>query len=251
MNNKWLSYKLEEIVLKDADAVLCPNNFTYRYVVNLGVVPTKILIVPHWLPDHLFSFKFKKSKIFQENGIDESRPIVLFVGRLERDKQVDVLIDAIPLILKRNPELQFVFIGDGSLLDVLKGHTQELGVERNVWFLGYQDTGTIKYCLAKSSVVWIPMSGFVVYEAAAAAKPIVAFDVEWHQEFVKDGQTGLLVENRNYHKLAEAIKRLVTDPALAELLGKNARSLLEADYDPQRIAEREIAELLEVIHRVN
>jgi glycosyltransferase involved in cell wall biosynthesis len=240
LNNKWLSYKLEEIVLKDADAVLCPNNFTYRYVVNLGVVPTKIFIVPHRLPDHLFSFKFKKSKIFQENGVDENRAIVLFVGRLERDKQVEVLIDTIPLILKENSEVQFSFIGDGSLLDVLKGRSRELGVERNVWFLGYQDTGTIKYCLEKCSVVWIPMSGFVVYEAAAVAKPIVAFDVEWHSEFIRNEKTGLLVEDRNVKECAKAVLKLLMDKDFSHKLGINAKTELHKNYNTYWIATREI-----------
>jgi glycosyltransferase involved in cell wall biosynthesis len=240
LNSKWLSYNLEEVVLKGADAVLCPNDFTYRYVANLGVPPSKLCIVPHRLPDHLFSFNFEKNEILRKNNINENSPMVLFIGRFERDKQVDVLIDTVPLILKKNPEVQFIFIGDGSLLSVLKERAQELGIEENLFFLGYQDTGTIKHCLAKCSVVWIPMSGFVVFEAAAAAKPIVAFDVEWHSEFIKDGETGLLVEDRNIEECAQAVLKVLKDKNLASKLGKNAKAELYRNYNAYEIAKREI-----------
>ena len=240
LNNRWLSYKIEEIVLKGADAVICPNKFTYQYTISLGVNPQKTFIVPHRLLDRLFTFTFKESNILRENGIDENLPMVLFIGRFEKDKQVDVLIDTIPLILNEKPEVQFLFIGDGSLLTVLKKRSQELGLEKRVWFLGYQDTENIKYCLTKASLVWIPMSGFVVFEAAAAAKPIVSFDVEWHSEFIRNEETGLLIENRNIQQCARAVLKVLNNKKLAQRLGENARAELHRNYNPYDIAMKEI-----------
>ena len=61
---------------------------------------------------------------FSQNDVDENLPILLFFGRLETDKQVDILIDVISMILKKNLEVQFVFIGDGSLFDVVEARSQ-------------------------------------------------------------------------------------------------------------------------------
>jgi len=248
-NSRFLSNREEEIVLKGADKVICPNEYSKGYITSFGVSPEKTCIVPLRLEEDLFDFSYQESDILSSKGVDIDKPIVLCVSRLEGDKQVDILLEAIPLVTKDYPEVQFVLLGDGSLRTKMEQRVAELGQGQSVYFLGYQPMKIIKYCLSVATAVCIPMSGFVVYEAAAASKPIVALDVEWHPEFIRDGETGLLVENRNHDKFAEAIKRLVGDPALAELLGKNARSLLEADFNPRRIAEREIAELLDVIHK--
>jgi glycosyltransferase involved in cell wall biosynthesis len=249
LNSKFLSDREEEIVLKGADKVICPNEYSRDYVIDIGVSPEKTCVIPLRLKDNIFNFACHESVILSNNGVDVNKPIILSALRFEGDKQVDVLIEAIPLVTKYHPEVQFVLIGDGSLRSKMEQRVAELGQGQNVYFLSYQPTEIIKYCLSVATAVCIPMSGFVIYEAAAASKAIIAFDIEWHSEFIKDGETGLLVENRNCDKLAEAIKRLVKDPQLASQLGKNVRSLLEADFNPRRIAEREIAELLDVIRK--
>jgi glycosyltransferase involved in cell wall biosynthesis len=248
-NSKFLSEKEEEIVLKGADKVICPNQYSEDYVKSIGVSPEKTCIIPLRLEDDIFNFSYEESDILSSKGIDLSKPIILFVGRFEGDKQVDILIETIPLVTKDYTEVQFVLIGDGSLRSEMEQRVVEFGQEQSVYFLGYQPTKIIRYCLSAATAVCIPMSGFVIYEAAAASKAIIALDVEWHSEFIRDGQTGLLVENRNCNKLAEAIKTLVRNPRLASSLGKNARGLVNTKYNPQTIAEREIAELLKVIRK--
>jgi poly(glycerol-phosphate) alpha-glucosyltransferase len=84
------------------------------------------------------------------------------------------------------------------------------------------------------------MSGFVVFEAAAAAKPIVSFDVEWHSEFIRNEETGLLIENRNIKECAKAVLRVLNDKSLAQTLGENARAELHRNYNPYHIGEKEI-----------
>jgi glycosyltransferase involved in cell wall biosynthesis len=240
LNNRLLSFKIEEFVLRGADLVFCPNQFTRHYVIRLGVDPSKIKIIPIRLSRNIFDFSVPSQNILEEAGVDKKKPVVLFVGRFEKDKQVDVLIETIPLILKEKDNVQFVFIGNGSLMAPLKKRTMELQINSSVWFLGYQDTDVIKYCLKISSVVWIPMSGFVVFEAAAAAKPIVSFNVEWHSEFIRNEETGLLIENRNIKECAKAVLKVLNDKKLAQTLGENAKAELHRNYNPYDIAKKEI-----------
>lgn len=246
-NCRPIDLKIEEIVLKNADKVICPNNFSKEYVKGLGAPENKAVVIPLRLKSDITDFTYKESDILTRNGVDISLPIVLFVGRFEKDKQVDVLIETIPLILAVYPKTQFVFIGNGSLLPFCKKRTEKLKVLRNVYFLGFQQTETIKYCLKAANLVWIAMSGFVIFEAAAASRPIVAFDVEWHSEFIENGRNGLLVKNRDRQKLSQAIVILLKDSAKAEKLGNNARKLLEEKYDPEIIVKNEISLLSDVI----
>ena len=249
-NSRFLSEREEEIVLKGADRVICPNQYSRDYAISIGVSPGKTCIIPLRLLDDIFNFTYQESDILSSRGVDINKPIILFVGKFESDKQVESLIETIPLVTRDCPEVQFALIGDGSIKAAMERKVVELGQERNVYFLGFQSTETIRHCLSAATAVCVTMSGFVILEAAAASKAIIAFDVEWHSEFIRDGETGLLVENRNRDKLAEAIRRLANNPGLASSLGKNARSLIDAEYNPQKIREREIAELLKVIQNV-
>lgn len=244
---QWVAKKLEAIILKGADKVFCSNQYLKDYVMGIGVYPQKIAVIPLRLKDDVFHFTCKDFDILTKYGVRLDRPIILFVGRFTLYKQIDRLIETIPLVVKECPEVQFVLIGDGSLKSSMEQRVSALGERHRVFFLGFQPTEVVKYCLHVSTTVFAPMSGFVIYEAAAASKAIIAFDVEWHSEFIINEQTGLLIENRSCEQLAEAIKRLVSDPQLANLLGENARMLIDIKFNPQAIAEKEICELLKII----
>jgi len=234
---------VEVLVLRNADCVMARNLYTKNYVVMLGVDEKKVKVVSWSLKKDVFEGKADRTELDRfvaKPNIDLKKPIVLYVGRLEPAKQVDVLVDSIPLVLKDRSDAQFVFIGDGSLLERLRRDVEGLNVAKKVFFLGYQPTNVIKAFLSISSVVWIPMSGYVVFEAAAFSAPIVAFDVEWHPEFITDEITGLLVKNRNYRKMAEAVLRMLKDEALAKRCGKRARQKLIEEYDPESLKEKEI-----------
>jgi glycosyltransferase involved in cell wall biosynthesis len=243
--SRFLSYRIEEFSLRNADRVFCTNEFTRQYALRLGVAPEKTRVVPHRVDLHLIGTQ-DALLARRELGL-EDRPMVLFVGRFEADKQVDVVIEAIPAILEKHPRAKFVFVGDGSLRGHLEARCGELGITPAVLFAGYQTRERIAKYLAASSIVWIPMSGFVIYEAAAARRPIVAFDVEWHSEFVDHDVTGMLVENRNVYKLTAAVVSLLDDPDHARFLAENAEKRFFEECDQDRLADREIQEYVEVM----
>ena len=179
-------------------------------------------------------------RFVEQFNLDLKKPIILYVGRLEPAKQVDVVMEAVPFVLKEKPNTQFIFIGDGSLWEKLKERAENLGVTDKVHFLGYQPTNVVKSFLSIASVVWIPMSGYVVFEAAAFRAPIVAFDVDWHHEFISNGTSGLLVENRDYRKMAEAVITTLENPVLARKCGEGARRKLVEEHNPEDVKRKEV-----------
>ena len=243
--SRFLSFRLEEFALRRASRVFCTNEFTRRYAIRLGVPPEKTRVVPHRVDLHLLGAADGVAAR-REFGLGQ-RPVVLFIGRFERDKQVDVLVEAIPAILKRHPETAFVFIGGGSMRERLQARCAELGIESAAMFVGYQPREQVAKYLAAASVVWIPMSGFVIYEAAAARRPIVAFDVEWHSEFVEHNVTGLLVPDRDVQRLADAVIAILDDPDHARVLATNAERKLREENDQAVLLKEEIREYADVI----
>jgi glycosyltransferase involved in cell wall biosynthesis len=245
--SRFLSFRIEEFSLRFADRVFCTNEFTRQYAVRLGVRPERTCVVPHRVDVNLLGAE-DASAARQELEVGD-RPTILFVGRFERDKQVDVLVEAIPGILKRYPDALFIFVGDGSMRAELEDRCRELKTMSSVVFAGFQPRERLAKYLAAANLVWVSMSGFVPYEAAVARRPVVAFDVEWHSEFVEHNVTGLLVKNRDVRDMQKAVLRLLDDPALARSLAANAEKKFHEECDTATVIEKEIQEYEEVIGR--
>jgi len=193
---------------------------------------------------------FKKAQasriaIRQELGIAQDAPLVGLVSIIARFKGHFVLLDAIPRVLARFPNTQFVIVGRSS---VPRGYEQtwrgrlrhwlgqeynpekkmqrivnERGLERVVQFTGWRDD--VPSVMAALDVVLFPSlvaEGFgrPLIEAGAAAKPVIASDLGPAREIVDDGVTGLLTPSGDPDRLAQAILDLLSDREKAVLMGK-------------------------------
>jgi glycosyltransferase involved in cell wall biosynthesis len=166
-------------------------------------------------------------------------PVVAYVGRLEREKSVDLLLCAVPLVLRHLPGCKFVIAGAGSCGRELKELARKLKLERNVVFLGeVEDPAAV---LARAHVFVNPSSeegyGLAVAEALAWALPVVAVRSGGVAELVEDQATGLLADTADPHELAAAIIRLAADRELAEELGTRARRRALTTLGGDRTAE--------------
>jgi len=243
---------VELFIVRKADFIITPSEHLKDYAVSLRADIDKIRVVPWVLKRDFFTGKIDKKELrafVTKSSLDLKKPIVLFVGRLDIEKQVDVLVEAVPFILQEKPDVQFVFLGDGPLKEKLKERITSLEAGGSVYFFGFQPTNVVEAFLSMASVVWIPMSGYVVFEAAAFRAPIVAFNVEWHHEFVSDRITGLLVENRNVRKMAEAVIELLDNPDLARKCGEGAWRKLMKEYNPETLKEKEIEIYKMILHQ--
>jgi len=234
---------VEIFILRNADCIIVPNAYTKNYGISMKANEKRIKIVGFTLKRDIFERKADRDELdrfVKKFDLDLKKPIVLYVGRLHAYKQVEVIMESVPYIVKEKPDTQFVFIGDGPLRERLERKAETLNVAEKVYFLGFQPTNVVKAFLSISSVVWIPMSGFVVFEAAAFGAPIVAFDIEWHHEFISNEINGLLVENRNFKEMAGAVIKMLENPELARKFGESARDKLAKEYNPQTLNEKEI-----------
>jgi len=154
-------------------------------------------------------------------------PRLLYVGRLSREKGVDVAIAAMPAVLERAPGARLKVAGEGPLSLVLRDLAVQYGVTHAVEFLGFVAHDEVPRLLSTASIVVVPSrsEGFsmVALEAAQAARPVVAARVGGIPEVVVDGETGLLVATESPVALASAILQLIGDPAGAAVMAANAR----------------------------
>jgi glycosyltransferase involved in cell wall biosynthesis len=170
------------------------------------------------------------------NGINlpEHQPAVsnrrlLFVGRLEAVKGVDVLLRAFERIRRAHPDAELVIIGDGEQRGELEQLADELGASDAVRFRGWIGDGEVRSALASSTVlvipsVWPENLPTVALEAIGVGRAIVASRVGGMAELVEEGRTGLLTEPYDVGALAGALDTLLGDPDLARRMGEAAHS---------------------------
>ena len=167
-------------------------------------------------------------------------PSLLFVGRLSPEKGADLAIAALEH-LATAPDLHLVLAGDGPERTSLEAQAVRRGVADRVRFAGWVPPARVRSLLAASTVLLVPSRseglGIAAIEAGAHGRPVVAARVGGLPEVVEDGVTGILVEPESPGALAEAVARLLDDPALARRMGRAARRRVRQRFSIARCAD--------------
>lgn len=182
------------------------------------------------------------------NGVDagrfaaalaEERPpgrqVILHVGLFERNKGQDVLIDAFARIANAFPDTVLHLVGgSGSHLDSLRAQARQLDLLDRITFFTDVPYVDMPSHFAQASVFAFPSRqeafGLVLLEAGACRLPVVASRVGGIPELIQDGATGLLVEPDDAAALAQALRTLLGEPALARALGERLSERVAADF---------------------
>jgi glycosyltransferase involved in cell wall biosynthesis len=158
-------------------------------------------------------------------GLAEDALVGGVVSRLSHQKGHRYLIEAAVRVLARRPEVRFLIVGDGDLLDSLKAQARTLGIAERVVFAGHRTDvpdvlGAIDVLAISSLYEGTPLA---LFEAMAAGKAIVSTAVDGCREVLTDGATGLLVPPGDEAALAAGLLRVLDDPSLLASLSAKAR----------------------------
>ncbi len=169
---------------------------------------------------------------------------IVAVGRLVEKKGFDVLVDACSLLVQQGHKFTCKVIGGGDLRESLKARAQGHGLEGFVEFTGPLAREVVRKEVCDASMLAAPCvvgddgnrDGLptVLLEAMALGTPCVSTPVTGIPEILHDGETGLLVAERSAEELAQAMLKLMHDRDLASQITRNARSLVEREFDIHR-----------------
>ncbi|HSI97256.1 MAG TPA: glycosyltransferase, partial [Gaiellaceae bacterium] len=174
----------------------------------------------------------KATRIRERLGLADTDVAVLGIGRFVHWKGFDDLIEAVALARSTSPEIRLVFVGDGDLREDLRTRVRGAGLDQHVSFVGMASREEVPEYLAAADVVAVPSVHYggyvdglpnVALEAMAAARPVVATRVGGLPQVVRDGENGLLVDERDPVGLARAIEALAADGELRRKMGESGR----------------------------
>jgi glycosyltransferase involved in cell wall biosynthesis len=225
------------VALRRADAVRTLSPFTTGIVREAGVEPAGVFTT------------YTELTAFFEPPIEPlpERPAALFIGVLERYKNVHAIAEAWRLAASRVPEATLRIVGDGRHRDVAEALVRDLPT-RVAWDRRLETRDVVKafddtwVLLLASRSEGTPR---VVLEALCRGRAVVGARAGGIPDVVADGETGLLVDPDRPDEIADALARVLTDRELAERLGEGGRARSGAwTYTPEDYADR-VAELVE------
>ncbi len=184
---------------------------------------------------------------------DAQRPasnVILFLGRLDREKGVLDLIDAMPPICSKVRNVILQFAGEGDV-ELICARAAECGVSTHVEFLGWVNGNDKVRVLTDATVLALPsyVEGMPMglLEAMAIGLPVVATRVGGTPDVVEDRITGLLIEPGDSRALVDSLLELLVDPALRTRIGTAARRKILEFYAPWRVMPKVEALYVELL----
>lgn len=176
----------------------------------------------------------------QRFAIPSDRPVLLYVGRLDKEKRIDMILRALPAILRLN-SVHLVLAGIGKEKQTLEELADKLGIQKAVTFTGFvpdedlQNIYQVGDLFVMASIA--ELQSIVTMEAMASGLPVVAANAMALPELVHDGENGYLFSDGNSQMFVEKVTAILSNQAMkAEMSGKSLEII--KDHDINRIVER-------------
>ncbi|HKF73768.1 MAG TPA: glycosyltransferase [Stellaceae bacterium] len=250
---------LEKRLLSDAAGLRGNSHAIAREIErSYGVIlGPRLRVIPHAIED------WRDSPFVAPAPLPPGSIRLLFVGRLEPRKGIDVLLSAAIPLLARFPRAHLDIVGDDTLAGpegrtyraMFAADSAYAGIRDRVRFHGEVGEDRLRGFYRACDVFVAPSRfesfGLILLEAMMFAKPVVCCRAGGMPEVVVEGETGLLAEPGDAASLERSLARLIEDPALREKLGDAGRCRYEARFMPERMAKEVAAFLIDkaVAHR--
>jgi glycogen(starch) synthase len=198
------------------------------------------------------NYQAEASEDFRSKYANPEEKIVFFVGRIVREKGIQVLLRAVPEILEQDQQVKFVVAGKGPFLSSLRDHAAFLGISEKVYFTGFisdEERNKLYHTadLAVFPSLYEPF-GIVALEAMATKIPVITSSAGGLDEFVKDGKNGLKVKPDNPQELVDSILYLLNNQSKSREMAETAYQFVKNYYNWDKIADKTEQLYIEVLN---
>jgi glycosyltransferase involved in cell wall biosynthesis len=247
---RWFFAWQEGWLARRADVVTVASRTLQTQMWGFGLAPERVFYLPNG-PDRLFRARRQvppeaQRQLRRKLGVEDA-PLALYIGHVSYGSEVNLVLEALPMVAEAIPEIRIAVIGSGDGLPALQEQAQRAGLAERVIFAGWVDHQQTPVYLAAADLALYPYRDTLINRAKspskitaymAMGKPIVAGAVGGIVEYLEGGRAGLLVEPGDARAFAEGMIALLRDPARAAELGRRAERRIWARYDWARQVTR-------------
>lgn len=224
---KIFYYKVLINFYNSSDMLISPSKHELNILKKLGL-KTASTIISNGID--IDKFQHANSKIFlNKYKINRSSKKILFVGRLNRDKNVELLIKASKAIINNYENLTFIIIGEGIERKKLERLVKELNLSKYFLFTGFVPSSILLSAYGAADIFVLPSfsetQGIVLLEASASGKPLIGGDNSAVKEIVINGYNGYTFKTNNYQDLANKIIKILHNKILLKTFSANSIKL--------------------------
>jgi glycosyltransferase involved in cell wall biosynthesis len=228
--SKKIVWKLSNRLYNKCDLVTVPSE-SMKEVLEENGLKTRIIPLSNGLNMDDFSSKKRYG----------NKCRLLHVGRMSYEKSVDVIIKSVGILSKEFPDISLSLVGDGPALKSLKLLTEELGIEKNIHFLGFVEHSKLNEVYKEHDIFIIASTietqGVVILEAMASGLPIIGVNKLAIPDCVKNNINGYITSPFNETEMAEKIKILYLDSKLRKDFGERSSEMVK-EHDVKNTIEK-------------
>lgn len=233
----------EWLLANTAEAVItCSTAMDLEVRTLFGVGPTTVIAngidLADWQPDPATAARIRAT-------VPDAAPLLAFTGRVEWEKGVQTLLEALTLLRMSHPAVVLLVAGSGTYLPTLRQRAAELGVEASVRFLGRVSDEDLRAVVVAADLAVAPSLyepfGLIALEAAALGTPLVVADTGGLAEFAAGGTIAGIFQPGNPANLAATLSQELSDPPAARRRAQRAQGVLALRYDWEHLAAQTVA----------
>lgn len=233
---------LEKHNLDRASAI----HFTsHEEALDAGVLNIKapFVVLPIGIDWHSYESLPQFGSFRQQAKLDSNTPLILFLGRVDFKKGIDLLVHSFAQVLKEIPQARLAIVGPDSSGYLQKVHMwcKELKIEKEVIFINHLEPSQVKEAYVDANVFILPSYnenfGITVIEAMACKCPVIISDQVNIWREIQNGSAGIIIQ-LSVDRLTKAVMKILNDPEEAKSMGLSGRILARDQYDWNSIVAR-------------
>jgi glycosyltransferase involved in cell wall biosynthesis len=211
----WFYGQMEEVMV--------PSAGTREQLQSRGLPPERMKPLPRWVDMDTYTPEMRDPDFWKSRGLDGGRVVLLYVGRVSREKGLELLATAFRELVDAGMKIAMAVIGDGPYREEMEASL----VKYPALFTGYLAGEELQRGYASADLFVFPSAtdtfGNVVLEAQASGLPVIVSDEGGPRELMIDDETGVVFKAGSTSDLVAAIRLMILDPARISRMSHNAR----------------------------
>jgi 1,2-diacylglycerol 3-alpha-glucosyltransferase len=214
-------YKYLLWIYKQADYIVYPSEFARQLFIKFNI-EVETAVISNGVDTDEYK-KIDTEEFFKKFNLPKDVKKILYVGRMHPEKSLDTLIDSVPFISNKIPNIQVYIVGFGHMEEKLKKHAKSLGLEKKIIFFGKLSDEDKILAFNACDLFVLPslaeLEGMVVLEAMACGKPILIANAKDSASTFFVSENGLLFEPENPEDLARQAVKILSNDSLRSKMG--------------------------------